>query len=156
MTARWMEAYSLADEKAARARVRLIISGLFVACAMSWDRLSRASISRLYLSMVREVGSFGLYAFARMPLSSWTWTAIWFALARMLSRASSSSVLGMSRVASRKAFLARSVAVRGPVTLKSVTAAGSFDSGPADRSRSVWSCVASSVACLVILVSSCM
>ncbi len=45
-TARWMEAYSLAVEKADRARVLWIISGLLVASAMSWERLSRLVISR--------------------------------------------------------------------------------------------------------------
>lgn len=48
MIARWMEAYSLADEKAARARVRLIISGLDVAWAMSWESERRETISALY------------------------------------------------------------------------------------------------------------
>ena len=47
MIARWIEAYSLAVEKAARARVRWIISGLLVACAMSWERPSSDSISWL-------------------------------------------------------------------------------------------------------------
>ena len=47
MIARWMEAYSLAEEKAASARVRLIISGLLVACAMSCERLSSEVISWL-------------------------------------------------------------------------------------------------------------
>ncbi len=52
MTARCMEAYSLEVEKAARARVRWIISGLLVASAMSCDRLSRWSIRRWYASTV--------------------------------------------------------------------------------------------------------
>lgn len=47
MIARWMEAYSLAEENAASARVRLIISGLEVACAMSAERLSRLRMRRL-------------------------------------------------------------------------------------------------------------
>ncbi len=46
--ARWIEAYSLAEENAARARVRLIISGLDVAWAMSWERESSETISELY------------------------------------------------------------------------------------------------------------
>ena len=54
MIARWMDAYSLAVEKAARARVRWIISGLLVACAMSWERASSCSMSRLYASTVWE------------------------------------------------------------------------------------------------------
>ena len=47
MTARWMDAYSLAEENAASARVRLIISGLLVACAMSVDSDSSCSTRRL-------------------------------------------------------------------------------------------------------------
>lgn len=57
MIARWMEAYSLADEKAASARVRLIMSGLLVAWAMSCERLSSESISPLYASTVSEFAS---------------------------------------------------------------------------------------------------
>ncbi len=48
MIARWMEAYSLAAENAARARVRLIISGLEVACAMSWESESSETMTALY------------------------------------------------------------------------------------------------------------
>ncbi len=47
MTARWMEACSLAAEKVARARVERIISLLLVAWAMSWDSESSASIRSL-------------------------------------------------------------------------------------------------------------
>ncbi len=50
--ARWIEEYSLAEEKAARARVRWIMSGLLVASAMSWERSTRFSIRRWYASIV--------------------------------------------------------------------------------------------------------
>ncbi len=46
IVARCIEAYSLAVEKAARARVREIISGLLDASAMSWDRPISWVISR--------------------------------------------------------------------------------------------------------------
>ncbi len=55
MTARWIDAYSLAEEKADRARVRWIISGLLVASAMSWERPSSRSMSRWYASTVCAV-----------------------------------------------------------------------------------------------------
>ncbi|MCF0090969.1 hypothetical protein B0E37_06088 [Streptomyces sp. MH192] len=45
MIARCSEAYSLAVEKAVSARVRWIISGLLVACAMSCER-SRSCVIR--------------------------------------------------------------------------------------------------------------
>src|SRR3954464_16029457 len=45
-TARWIDAYSLAEEKADRARVRWIISGLLVASAMSCERSSRCVMRR--------------------------------------------------------------------------------------------------------------
>ncbi|CAM5696421.1 hypothetical protein SANTM175S_02794 [Streptomyces antimycoticus] len=47
MSARWMEAYSLAEEKVASARVLLIIARLLVACAMSWESSSSELISSL-------------------------------------------------------------------------------------------------------------
>lgn len=154
MIARWMEAYSLADEKAASARVRLIMSGLLVACAMSWERLSSESISPLYASTVSESDA-DVYAPLRMSLILLTWVAIWLTLERMLSSASSPSVLPMSTVASRNAFFARSVLVRRSLTLYSVGDVP-LVSGPADSSRSAWSAAARLVASLVIFVSSCM
>src|SRR5690348_16828375 len=54
MTARWTEAYSLAEEKADRARVREIISGLLVASAMSWERPISWVMRRWYPSTVCE------------------------------------------------------------------------------------------------------
>lgn len=57
ITARCTEAYSLAEENAARARVRLIMSGLLVACAMSCERLSSEEISWLYRSTVLRLGA---------------------------------------------------------------------------------------------------
>ncbi len=79
------------------------------------------------------------------------------AMATMLSRTPSrlvspaaSSILW---VPSMKAARARSVLSRTPLTVKSVAFAP-CESGPADRSRSSWSAAASSVACLVMSVSS--
>ncbi len=50
--ARCTDAYSLAVEKAARARVREIISGLLDASAMSWERPISWVMSRWYDSTV--------------------------------------------------------------------------------------------------------
>ncbi len=91
MIACWMEAYSLADENAASARVRLIISGLLVACAMSWDRLRSERMRRLYASTVTELETSFLYALPRIEWSSVTCEAIWLTFCRMLRSASSLS-----------------------------------------------------------------
>ncbi len=72
----------------------------------------------------------------------------------MLRRLSSPSV-SMLFVPAMNASLARSVLSRGPFTLKSAGLVP-LASGPADLSRSSWSAAASSVACLVMSVSSCM
>lgn len=76
MIARCTEAYSLAEENAARARVRLIISGLLVACAMSCERLSSEVISWLYASMVWRLGLPGAYASLRMSRIWLSWLEI--------------------------------------------------------------------------------
>src|SRR6478752_3319106 len=102
---------------AASARVRLIISGLLVACAMSCDRLSSEVISWLYWSIVLRLGLSGAYASLRMLVMLPSWVLIWLTLAWMLSSATSPGVLPISSVASRKAAFARSVRSRGWVTL---------------------------------------
>lgn len=117
MIARWIEAYSLAEENAARARVRLIMSGLLVAWAMSWDRLSSEVISWLYWSIVLRDGASFSYADLRIDRMSPSCEAIWATLAWMLSSASSPSKSPISLVASRNASLARSVFSRGWETL---------------------------------------
>lgn len=61
--------------------------------------------------------------------------------------------LSISSELSRKFFIARSVFSRRPLTVKSV-ALPPCASGPADWSRSSWSAADSSVACLVMSVSS--
>lgn len=76
MTARWTEAYSLAEENAARARVRLIMSGLLVACAMSCERLSSEVISWLYWSIVLRLGAPSSYAVLRIVRMVPSWEAI--------------------------------------------------------------------------------
>lgn len=117
MIARWTEAYSLADENAASARVRLIISGLLVACAMSCERLSSEVISWLYWSIVLRLGEPSAYAVLRIVRMSPSSDAIWATLAWMPSSASSPWASPMAFVASKNASLARSVFFRGSVTL---------------------------------------
>ncbi len=117
MIARWTEAYSLAEENAARARVRLIMSGLLVACAMSCERLSSEVISWLYWSIVLRLGEPSSYAVLRIVRMVPSWDAIDEMLAWMLSRDSSPSESPIVSVSLRKASLARSVLSRGPATL---------------------------------------
>ena len=157
MIARWMEAYSLAEENAASARVRWIISGLLVACAMSWERLEQrvdqlvVAVDRLESEFVRRrrrcCGS-------SLSCSSWRGDLrrrVADAVQRLVAAASSMLVGGLDERLPGPVGLARA----GPMTLKSLAFAP-LASGPADWSRSSWSAAASSVACLVISVSSCM
>lgn len=155
MTARWIEAYSLAEEKAARARVRLIISGLEVACAMSWESESSETISALYSVTVCWAPL--TYAFLRISSMPVSWRPICRMLLRIDLRVSSlSSVLSTLSVAASKALAAASVWSRTPWTRLLGLPSLVTESGPADLSRSSWSMAARLVACRVIVVSSCM
>lgn len=154
MIARWMEAYSLAAENAARARVRLIISGLEVACAMSWESESSETMTALYSLTVCWAPL--MYARLRIVSMLVSWRPICRTLLRIDRSVSSfSPVLSTLSVAAAKALAAVSVCCRTTSTLL-VVLPRERESGPAERSRSSWSMAARLVACRVIVVSSCM
>ncbi len=143
----------MAEENAASARVRWIMSGLLVASAMSWERSIRFSIRRWYASTVCVELPSESYAFLRICSRSPSSPTIWMRYSRTPLRLPSLLALSISSELTMKLSLARSVFSRRPLTVKSV-ALPPCASGPADWSRSSWRAADSSVACLVMSVSS--